>query len=109
MLRTFYLLLCVVGVVLPYSQFVPFLIAHGLDLPELLRQLFQNRISSFFGLDVIISTVVLWVFVFTTGPRRGIKHLWIYLLCSLTVGLSLALPLFLWALEGQIDSETKQV
>jgi uncharacterized membrane-anchored protein YhcB (DUF1043 family) len=30
------------------------------------------------------------------------KHLWVYLLCSLTVGVSLGLPLFLYMRERQL-------
>jgi hypothetical protein len=44
----------------PYSQFVPFLKEHGLDLGVFFEQLFSNRISSFFGQDVIVSSMVLW-------------------------------------------------
>ncbi|NET34547.1 MAG: DUF2834 domain-containing protein [Cyanothece sp. SIO1E1] len=105
MLRYLYLVLCLIGTILPYSQFVPFLSEHGLDVSLLLQQLFQNRISSFFGLDVIISTLVLWVFIFTEGPRQGMKNLWIYLACSLTVGVSLALPLFLYVRELKMPSD----
>ena len=32
MIRYFYMTLCVLGIVLPYSQLVPFLREHGLDL-----------------------------------------------------------------------------
>jgi uncharacterized protein DUF2834 len=62
-LRYVYLALCVVGVLLPYWQFVPWFLQHGFDLPLFLHQLFANRIGGFFGLDVIVASFVLWVFV----------------------------------------------
>src|ERR1044072_4337803 len=102
MIQYFYLLLCVLGAVLPYSQLVPFLAEHGLNLPLLVEQLFANRISALFGLDVIVSSIALWVFVFTEGRRRQMKHLWLYIVCNLAVGLSLALPLFLYMRERNI-------
>ena len=74
MLQITYLILCVLGTVLPFSQFVPFLIEHGLDLKLLFEQLFANRISAFFGLDVIVSSLVLWIFVFWEGSRLKMKH-----------------------------------
>src|SRR5947207_324508 len=49
-----YLGLCVLGVALPYSQFLPFLREHGFDLRLIVEQLFASRISSFFGLDVLV-------------------------------------------------------
>src|SRR6266513_134675 len=85
-LRHVYLALCVVGAFLPYSQFIPWFLEHGLDLSLFLDQLFANRIGGFFGLDVIVSSFVLWVFVFSEGRRIGMRHLWLPVLASLVVG-----------------------
>jgi hypothetical protein len=100
-----YLIAAVLGAVLPLSQLIPFLAAHGLDVPLLFRQLFQTNASAFFGLDVIVSSVVLWLFVFSEGRRRGMKNLWLYIVCNLAVGVSLALPLFLFFRERGLDAE----
>lgn len=102
MIQYIYLILCVLGTVLPCSQLFPFLAEHGLNLPLLIEQLFANRISGFFGLDVIVSSVVLWVFVLTEGRRQEMKHLWVYFVCNLMVGVSLGLPLFLYMRERKI-------
>src|SRR5438552_17708230 len=61
--RYIYLVLCVVGVFLPYWQFVPWFLDHGLDIRLFVQQLFANRIGAFFGLDVLVSSLVLWIFV----------------------------------------------
>jgi uncharacterized protein DUF2834 len=99
--RTLYLVLCLAGIALPYSQLIPFLREHGLDLGLFFEQLFSNRIGGFFGWDVIVSSVVLWVFVLTEGRRAGVKHLWAPLAANLAVGVSLGLPLFLYLREKQ--------
>jgi hypothetical protein len=99
MAQYLYLVLCIVGTVLPCSQLVPFLREHGLDISLLIKDLFANRISSFFGLDVIVSSVVLWVLVLTEGRRQQMRNLWIYIACNLLVGVSLGLPLFLYMRE----------
>ena len=95
----FYLAAAVVGTILPLSQLILFLLRYGLDLSAFFSQLFQNNVSSFFALDVIVSSVVLWFFVFSEGRRRHMKNLWVYVLCNLVVGVSLALPLFLFFRE----------
>ena len=100
-----YLIAAILGTILPLSQFVPFLVAHGFDVPLFFQQLFQNHISAFFGMDVIVSSFVLWLFVFSEGRRRGMKNLWLYVVCNLTVGVSLALPLFLFFRERKINIE----
>jgi hypothetical protein len=97
-----YLIAAILGTVLPLSQFIPFLTAHGLDMPLFFEQLFQNHVSGFFGMDVIVSSLVLWLFVFSEGRRRGMSNLWLYVVCSLAVGVSLALPLFLFFRERKI-------
>jgi hypothetical protein len=99
MLQYLYLILCVLGAALPLSQLLPFLAEHGFDFPLMIEQLFANRISAFFGLDVIVSSAVLWVFVLTEGRRLGMKNLWVCLAGNLTVGVSLGLPLFLYMRE----------
>lgn len=102
MIQYLYLFLCVLGTALPCSQLFPFLAEHGFNLPLMIDQLFANRISAFFGLDVIVSSIVLWVLVLTEGRRQQMKHLWIYLVCNLAVGVSLGLPLFLYMRERRI-------
>ena len=98
-----YLGLCAAGVVLPYSQFIPFLREHGLDLKLLVEQLFATRIGGFFGLDVIVSSVVLWVLVRVEGRRAEMKHLWLPVAASLVVGVSMGLPLFLYMRERELE------
>ena len=100
--KTLYLALCVVGTVLPLWQFVPFLEQHGLDLRLFFQQLFASPVSSFFGMDVIVSAVVLWCFVFFEGTRAGVRNLWAPIVASLLVGVSLGLPLFLYLREARI-------
>ena len=101
--KSAYLGLCIAGTVLPCSQLVPFLREHGLDLRLLVEELFANRIGAFFGMDVIVSAVVLWVLVLVEGRRAGVRHLWAPLAASLTVGVSLGLPLFLYLREDAPD------
>ncbi|HKR60228.1 MAG TPA: DUF2834 domain-containing protein, partial [Pyrinomonadaceae bacterium] len=94
-----YLTLAILGTMLPLRFFVPFVIENGLNLPLFFQQLFQNNISSFFGVDVIVSSFALWVFVFSDGRRRQMRRLWVYVICNLLIGVSLALPLFLFFRE----------
>ena len=107
-MKIFYLLAAILGAVLPLSQLLPFLKTHGLDLSLLFTYLFSNGVSGFFGMDVIVSSVVLWVFVFTEGRRLGMRRLWLYVVCNLMVGVSLALPLFLLFRERALDSKRGQ-
>jgi len=103
-LRHLYLAFCFIGLLLPYSQFVPWLMEHhALDMQVFLRELFANRISVFFGLDVIVSAIVLIVFIRTEGRRLSLPLLWLPIVAVLLVGVSLGLPLFLYLRQLQLD------
>jgi Terpene cyclase DEP1 len=104
-----YLVLCLAGTVLPLAAFLPFLGRHGLDGREFVAQLFGTPVSSFFGWDVIISSLVLWAFVFLEGRRLRIGRLWAPIAANLLVGVSLGLPLFLYMreLRRESGSDTK--
>ena len=77
-LRHLYLTFAVIGLVLPYSQVIPWVAEHhALNMALFLRDLFANRISAFFGMDVIVSAVVLIVFIGSEGKRLGMRLLWL--------------------------------
>lgn len=102
-LRHVYLLLCVAGIVLPYWFLVPWVREHGLDLTLLCQELFATPIGAFFGLDVFVSAIVLFLFVFAEGRRVAIPNLWMPVLATLLVGVSLGLPLFLYLRQRKLD------
>ena len=104
-LKTIYLVMCIFGIVLPYWQFIPWAAANGLNPGLLFEELFANRISAFFGMDVIVSAIVLIVFMLGERKRLNIKGWWLALIGLLTVGVSLALPLFLYLRERHLEQE----
>jgi hypothetical protein len=109
MLKVLYFLLCILGTILPYSQFLPFVLESGLDIQLFFEQLFANKISGFFGMDVIVSSITLWVFVFWEGTRLKMQNLWVYIASNLLVGVSLGLPLFLLMRQYQLEQQTDTV
>jgi len=102
-LRHVYLLLCVVGFVLPYCVLVPWVLDNGLNLSLFVHELFVNRISTFFGIDVILSAITVFVFVRVEGARFGARARWSPIMATLFVGVSLGLPLFLYLRQLDLD------
>ena len=101
--KIFYLVLGVLGFALPYSQFVPSVIEHGLNMRLFVQQLFANRIGGFFGLDVLVSAVTLIGFMRSEGARLKMRALWLPIVSVLFVGVSLGLPLFLYLRESELE------
>ena len=90
-----YILFCVLGTVLPYSQLISWIVENGIDIPYLLESIISSKIGLFAWLDVVVSALVLIVYILKTGPRDGVPYWWISIVATLTVGVSLGLPLYL--------------
>jgi Terpene cyclase DEP1 len=102
--KNIYLLLCVLGVVLPYSQFIPWVMENGLHVGLLFRQLFASRAGGFFGMDVLVSSVVLVVFMRMERKRLAIRFPWLPIVGLCAVGVSFGLPLFLYFRESALEA-----
>jgi hypothetical protein len=106
-LRYLYLIFAVLGLILPYSQFIPWIAEHhALNISIFLSDLFANRISAFFAMDVVVSAVVLISFIQTEGKRLQMRLLWLPTLGTLLVGVSFGLPLFLYLRQLQMKRMT---
>jgi len=85
--------LLVVGVALPFSRFVPWLLDHGVDVGRFFDDLFANRIGGFFGLDVFVAAGTLLVLATVDRELRP-RQRWLVAGGSL-LGASVGLPLYL--------------
>jgi len=69
----------------PYSQFIPWLLQHGLDMDLFMRELFATRIGAFFAFDVVVSALALFVFVFAERTVARVRHVWLPVVATLVV------------------------
>lgn len=95
--KNIYLGLAIIGLVLPYSQFIPFLMEHGFDIALLLSQITSSRIAAFGWLDVAISAIVLVLMIL--DDRERLRNWWFPLVAMFTVGVSCGLPLYMYLKE----------
>jgi hypothetical protein len=102
--RQRYLLLSVLGSLVPLLWFWPWLAVHGLDIGGLVDELFSTRVGGFFGLDVLCSALVLAVFVVAENRRQRIAGSSWALLATVCVGVSAGLPLFLYLRQRTLDA-----
>lgn len=101
-----YVILCLLGIALPYWQFIPWLVNNGLDIPLLFSEAMQTRMGAFAWLDVLVSAVVLIIFIQVESARIRLKRSWLPILGTCTVGVSLGLPLFLMMRELHLRKES---
>ena len=106
-LRHIYSLLFVIGTFVPLMQFWPWFGENGLNIRLYCSELFSTRIGALFGLDVMISAVVLLVFTWLETTRLKMKNagsiLATVVLATLLAGVSSGFPLFLYLRQKHID------
>ena len=94
--KSFYLMCAVIGTVIPWLFFAGFFAQEGFNIPLFVQSLFVNGAAGGFTVDVLISILVFWVWSYADARQNGVKHWWVVLPAGLMVGLSLALPLYLY-------------
>jgi len=95
-------MLCLVGTILPYSQFIPFFMEYGLDLSLFVAGVFSNYASSGIAFDALVTGISVIFFIYTEGTKLKMKNLYLPVLSLFAVGMSLALPLFLYMRETHV-------
>lgn len=98
-----YLLIAVLGTIVPYAFFGSFMLEQGVNLTEFVRQLFATSPASGFTADLLITSCAFWIWSFREARQRGLRNWWVYVVLNLTVGLSCALPLFLYFRQLRIE------
>jgi hypothetical protein len=91
--KNIYLGLAVLGLVLPYSQFVPFIFENGLDVILIVDGVVSSRIAAFGWLDVVVTAITVMVMVY--DDKDSITYWWALVVATLLVGPSFSLPLYL--------------
>jgi len=81
---------------------------NGLDLPLLVRQAAQLRVGAFAWLDVLVSALVLVGFMIAEGRRLRLRYVWLPVVGTCTVGVSLGLPLFLLLREIRLEQHMEK-
>lgn len=103
--KNVYFALAILGLVLPYSLFFPWLLEHGLDFTLFFQELFVNDVSGTGGLDILAVTLVIVAFIVFESKKLGMKHAYISVLATL-VAVGFGLALFLCMRERFFEKES---
>jgi len=92
-MKHLYLSLAIVGAVVPYIFFLQHLAVAGPDLVAFAAAAFATPVGGGVAADLLISSLVFWVYLFAVGD--GGRAAWL-IPVNLLIGLSCALPLYLY-------------
>jgi len=97
-MKNVYLLLAIVGALVPWLFFAGFFAAAGMSPVGFVAALFANQAAGGFTADLLISSAVFWIYLFSRGSGPSP---WLFVALNLTIGLSCALPAYLYAVSGR--------
>lgn len=101
-MKTVYLLLAIIGAAMPALVFSgTFGLAPMPPMQDWLSALYVNRGTGAAFTDLAIANLAFWCWLFPEARRLQMRHAWAYLLISVFIGLSCALPLFFYMREGR--------
>ncbi len=100
-MKALYLAAAVVGAIVPYIFFFEHFGMSGVGLPAFVAAVFANPAASGFTSDLLISSFVFWAFMFHRNRFAHGPSPVGFIALNLLIGLSCALPAYLYAMEAQ--------
>jgi len=94
--KTLYLILAILGAAIPYIFFIEFIQEHGLDTMAFLEAAFANGAAGGLTSDLLISSFAFWAAAIELWRNDKGPAPWLFIIVNLLVGLSFALPLYLF-------------
>jgi len=104
-MKTLYLVLAIIGGVLPYAFFIQHFSTEGVGLTEFVAALFANPAAGGFTADLLFTSLVFWIFMFHQRRREKGPRPILFIVLNLLIGLSCAFPAYLYARERKEVTE----
>ena len=95
-IRTIYLVLAIVGAIVPYAFFIQHFGAAGFGMMDFIRALFANPATGGFTWDLVISSLVFWIAIFQRRRSGKGPNPAFFIFLNMVIGLSCALPAYLY-------------
>ena len=103
-MKKIYLIAAIIGALVPLAFFSGFIQENGVDLPAFVSALFVNGAAGGFSADLLISSFVFWAFMFHQRSRKDVPNPILFIALNLCIGLSCALPAYLYWVESIRES-----
>jgi len=98
-MKALYLVLAIVGAVVPYVFFLQHFSSEGLSLSVFVAALFANGAAGGFTADLLVTSAVFWMFMFHQKTHGKGPNPVLFIVLNLLIGLSCAFPAYLYARE----------
>ncbi len=89
-----YLILAILGAIVPYIFFSQFIQENGFDIPGFVKGLFANSAAGGFSADLLFTSLIFWLFMSIEFKSNKGPAPWLFII------LSCAFPAYLYAREA---------
>lgn len=89
-----FIILAILGFVLPYYFFISWIYENGVDFQLFISDIFANKLSSLFAVDVFISAISLMAIIWYDSKKYHLKYVYIPIIGTFTIGVSFGLPIY---------------
>lgn len=97
----FYFVAAIVGAVAPYAVFFGY-VAYVPGASNALSLAWGSPIAAATLADFTVACLVFWPFLVVEARRLNMQHAWFYIVTTALIGLSFALPAFLFMRERAV-------
>jgi hypothetical protein len=98
-MKKLYLFLAILGAIIPYYFFIQYFSAEGINLAAFVNALFVNGAAAGFSADLLFTSLVFWLFMIFQNQKGKGPRPFLFILLNLFIGLSCAVPAYLYARE----------
>ena len=96
-MKKVYLILAILGAIVPYIFFTQFMQTNGFDLAGFMTGMFANGAAGGISADLLFTSFVFWLYMFVQSKSGQGPAPWLFIILNLTIGLSCAFPAYLYA------------
>ena len=104
-LKWVYLLLAILGAILPTLANIEFAKTYGpsFDIQLFIELANNNPASQSLSRDLFIGSIAVFVWIISESKRLQMKNLWVVILTTFTIAFAFSAPLFLYLRELRIE------
>jgi hypothetical protein len=102
-MKKLYLVLAILGAIASYFFFSQFFLEEGVDMGGFISAIFANGVVRGFTADLFVTSFIFWLYMFHQSSKGKGPNPALFILLTLTIGLSCAFPAYLYAREKSVE------
>ncbi len=110
-LKWVYLLLAILGAILPTLANIEFVKSYGssFDIQLFIQLANNNPASQSLSRDLFIGAAAVFIWIISESKRLDMKNLWIVILTTFTIAFAFSAPLFLYLRELRLEEMNRNL